>query len=157
MTSVRNSIIDGIAFVAVILTTVLLMIFASVSPDELMLFLPIVIFIVGISVLSAGQSIYRVSESNREERDLISQIEPAIDKIGLVRDVVLSLIRSGDKKSGRIWHVLYRIAQKQDKVGWSVRDVLLDKGLKEEADSLEPGAPSRRYGSRNPDTGPGIS
>jgi len=157
MESIRNSIIDGIVFVSVLLVTVLLMVYVSIPTSEFMLFLPIILFVVGISVLSAVHSSYRVNESNKEERDLVSQLEPATDKISFARDIALSLIRSGKKDSGKTWYVLYRIAQRQDTVGWSVRDVLLDKGLRDEVDSLEPGAPSRRYGSRDPDTGPGIS
>jgi len=157
MASVRNAVIDGILFAIVLLVTILIMIVASIDLSELLVFLPVIIFVVGISFLTAIQSAYRVNQSIKTERSLLGHLEPAQDKIGVAWDIALGLVNSGNKENGRVWYVLYRIAQRQDPVGWSVRDVLLDKDLRGRADSLEPGAPSRRYGSRNPDTGPGIS
>ncbi|MFW9918260.1 MAG: hypothetical protein ACFFED_01560 [Candidatus Thorarchaeota archaeon] len=157
MDCVRNTVIDGIVFSSVLLVTIVTMVSVSISMDNLLAFLPVILFVIGISILTMIQSAYRVSESTKKERQLLDHLEPAQDKIGVAKGIALDLISSDKKEDGRIWYILYRIAQRQDSIGWSVRDVLLNKGLKNDASSLEPGAPSRGYGSRDPDTGPGIS
>lgn len=157
MDSVRNAVIDGVAFVSVLLIVIVIMVYGSIPMSEFIGFLPIIMFVIAVSILATVQSVVRVDRSKKTEMGITQRIEAAVDKIGVAREIVLDLIQSDGKENGRIWYVLYRIAQRQDGIGWSMRDVLLDKGLKDTADSLEPGAPSRRYGSRNPDTGPGIS
>jgi hypothetical protein len=154
---VQNSVIDGLVFEAVLIVTVIAMVVYSLNPAQFGLMVPIVVFVIIISSLSVVQNIYRVNNAKKRELRLLAHLKETNDKIATARSVVLSLIQSDQKEDGRVWFALYKIAQRQDTIGWSVRDVLLDKGLQDRADSLEPGAPSRDYGSRNPDTGPGIN
>ncbi len=154
---VQNSVLDGIAFESGLIVALVIVVVTSLNPSQVPLMIPLVGFVVVISSLSVVQNINRVNNAKKREQKILAHLEETDDKIATARSIVLDLIRSDLKEDGRVWFALYRIAQRQDKIGWSVRDVLLDKRLQDRADSLEPGAPSRDYGSRDPDTGPGIN
>jgi hypothetical protein len=68
--------------------------------------------------------------------------------------MVEELYQAGAYADGHIWFALFKIAQQQDVVGWSVRDVLMEKS-KAIADRID--SHMTEIG-RKPDSekGPGI-
>jgi hypothetical protein len=47
--------------------------------------------------------------------------------------MVDDLYLQGVMGDGRTWFALFKLAQKQDQVGWVIRDVLLEKSKEEDA------------------------
>ena len=67
------------------------------------------------------------------ENRIISAIRTANDKISVARMMVDDLYMEGAMGDGRKWFALFKIAQRQDQIGWVIRDVLIEKGKEEEA------------------------
>jgi hypothetical protein len=65
------------------------------------------------------------------------------------------LYLQGVMGDGRTWFALFKLAQKQDQVGWVIRDVLLEKGKEEEARFQRQGTKSGPVDSSTKD-GPEI-
>lgn len=154
--SVRNSTLDAIIFEMALVITVLIMIAVAITPDEYTIMLPIFAFVVILSSASTLQSINRVRGAQMIEKTVVTRMRSQQDKIGAARSIVIPLLMNRSKADAQNWFVLYRIAQHQDPVGWSIRDALLDKTLVSRVDNLEPGASVRETKANDIGSGPGI-
>jgi hypothetical protein len=93
----------------------------------------IVVFVVFLTFLSALQHAWRVKEIVDGEGRINTAIQTSTDKIGVARMMVDDLYLQGDMGDGRTWFALFKLAQRQDQVGWVIRDVLLEKGKEEDS------------------------
>ncbi len=155
--SVRNSTLDAVIFELALVITVIIMIFVTITPDEYPIMLPIFAFVVVLSSASTLQTINRVRRAQEIERTVVTRMQSQPDKISAARSIVIPLLMNRSKADAQNWFVLYRIAQHQDPVGWSIRDALLDKTLVSRVGSLEPGASVRETKPSDGESGPDIS
>ena len=153
VTKFVNALMEGIVYLAILLCSLILI---SVALADITAFLDAlfyVAFVMFLSFLSCMQMAWRVREINERENRLLSSISASVDKVGVVRSMVEDLIIQGAMGDGRVWFALYRLAQRQNQVGWAIRDVLLEKG--KELRKMQQ-YPERTRDSGAPDKGPGI-
>jgi hypothetical protein len=148
-----NAVIEGVVFLVILLGSVILLSLAIASLPEFMgasFYVGVVMF---LSFLSVVQMAWRVKEINERENGLMTSIGTSTDKIGIARELVEELMIQGSTGDGRVWFALYRLAQRPNKVGWAIRDVLIEKG-KEMREMFQY---SKSEGDNAaPDKGPGI-
>ena len=146
-----NAVMEGIVFQIILVGS---LIGISVVLADFAAFIDAIVyvlFVMALSLMSSMQMAWRVKEINDRERNIISSVSTSSDKIGIAQSLIENLILQGQMGDGRVWFALYRLAQKQNQVGWAIRDVLIEKGkeLRE----------MNKYPSREPartDKGPGI-
>ncbi len=73
---------------------------------------------------------WRVKGIIEREQNIVSRLRGTEDKIGLVEQMVDELYQAGAYADGRIWFALFKITLREDPIGWSVRDVLMEKSKK---------------------------
>ena len=154
MSSVVNSVLDGILLIVILTGALVLMI----DPAMIAAFIAIILFVVILTGLATVQSAFRVRHSRTREARLVAELEQSDDKISTVRKTVIPLLSAGPLADGRMWFTLYRVAQLQDPNGWAVRDVLMDEEFKEKyrnADFTDEDVPARK--DLVSDDGPGIN
>ncbi len=153
VTKFVNALMEGIVFLVILLCSLILI---SVALADLATFLDAIFyvaFVMFLSFLSSMQMAWRVREINERESRILSSISASVDKVGVVRSMVEDLIIQGAMGDGRVWFALYRLAQRQNQVGWAIRDVLLEKGK----ELMKMQQYSERTGELGaPDKGPGI-
>lgn len=150
----RNMIIEAIVYEIVLISSILLIVYPRGGTDLLVLLLPITAFVIVLSTISSIQMIWRIREVLNKERVVLSKLNGAEDKIGIAHQMVEELYQAGAYADGQVWYVLFKIAQQQNTVGWSVRDVLMEKS-KKIAERLE--AHMRDVTNiQDTDEGPGI-
>jgi hypothetical protein len=133
VTSVEHAFGEGITFLVILVASLYGFGFALFETEQVNGAFLIVVFVVLLSFLSALQHAWRVKEVVDNEGRITAGIQTATDKIGVTRRMVDDLYREGIMGDGRTWFALFKIAQKQNQIGWVVRDVLMDKGKEEEA------------------------
>ena len=133
MTSFKNAFVEGILFLLILVTSLYGLGFSLFSADQVNQAFLIVLFVTFLSLLSALQHAWRVKEVVDSEERISTAIRTANDKIGVTRMMVDDLYLQGAMGDGRTWFALFRLALKQNQIGWSVRDVLIEKGKEEEA------------------------
>lgn len=153
VTKFFNALLEGVVFLVILLASLILVSIALVDFAAFIDAILYVLFVMFLSFLSSVQMAWRVKEINERENELRSSISAAIDKIGIVREMIENLIIQGSMGDGRVWFALYRLAQRPNQVGWAIRDVLLEKAKElREMDQY-----STRESDRSaPDKGPGI-
>lgn len=153
VTKFFNALLEGVVFLVILLASLILISIALVDFAAFIDASLYVLFVMFLSFLSSVQIAWRVKEINERENELRSSISAAIDKIGVVREMVENLIVQGPMGDGRVWFALYRLAQRPNQVGWAIRDVLLEKAKElREMDQY-----STRESDRSArDKGPGI-
>ena len=95
--------------------------------DALIFNAPIIAFVVILSFLSSIQAALRVKEVLERERNITAILSKSDDKVGDAKVMIEDLMQQGPHADGRIWFALFKLALRQDSVGWSVRDVLFEK------------------------------
>jgi hypothetical protein len=155
VTSFENAIKEGVAFLVLLVSSVYALGFSLFPSDQVNEAFPIVIFVVFLSLLSALQHAWRVKEVVDSEGRISTAIKTSTDKIGVARMMVDDLYLQGAMGDGRTWFALFKLAQKQDQVGWVIRDVLLEKGKEEDARFQRHSIPSKSTESST-DPGPEI-
>jgi hypothetical protein len=148
MSAARNAVIDGLILETILVLLVLAVTIALASIDYLVQDLPYLLFVVVLSFLSTFQTASRVAGVAKIERAIYNDISASVDKIGRARSLTDELLRQGPTRDGRQWFAVFRVALKEDSVGWSVRDVLMEKS--EELDRLAEQAHAR---GKTPRTG----
>jgi hypothetical protein len=102
---IGNALIEGVLFVIILIVSTLGLAVFNLVLSELMSNLWVFAFIILISYASALQMAQRVRELVRKETEITANMSAAGDKIGRARKIALN----------------------QDPIGWSVRDVLMEK------------------------------
>jgi hypothetical protein len=149
-----NTVIEGVVFEIVLIGSIVIILYPRGGVQLILDLLAITLFVVVLSALSSIQMITRVREVLKKEVIILKKIEEADDRIGLISQMVEELYQAGAYADGHMWFALFKIAQKQDVIGWSVRDVLMEKS-KAIADRID--SHMSEIG-RKPDSekGPGI-
>ncbi len=148
MSATRNAVLDGLILETILVLLALAVAIVLATIDYLVQDLPYLLFVVVLSFLSTVQTASRVAGVAKIERAIYDDISASVDKIGRARTLTDELLRQGPMRDGRQWFAVFRVALKEDSVGWSVRDVLMEKG--EELDHL---AEQARARGKTPGTG----
>jgi len=148
-----NALVEGIAFLVVLLGSMILLSVALADFAAFMDVILYVLFVMFLSILSAMQMAWRVKEINEAENRIITSIGTSTDKVGIARELVENLMIQGSMGDGRVWFALYRLAQRPNQAGWAIRDVLIEKG-KEMREMLQYSTPDDTQTA--PDKGPKI-
>jgi hypothetical protein len=148
-----NAVIEGVVYLVILLASLILVSVVLVDFAAFMDAILYVAFMVFLSVITVVQMTWRVRGFNEREGRILSLISTATDKVGLARQMVEDLISQGRMGDGRVWFVLYRLAQRQNRVGWAIRDVLIEK--RNDLKELQSYSESRNT-PRSSDKGPGI-
>lgn len=156
ITSFEHAFSEGIAYLLILVASLYGLGFAFFDFEQVNGAFLIVLFVVLLSFLSSLQHAWRVKEVVDSENRIAVGIQIATDKIGVTRMMVDDLFIQGDMGDGRTWFALFKLAQRQDQVGWTVRDVLLEKGKEEDARFQREGPKSSSISSSK-DSGPDIS
>jgi hypothetical protein len=133
ITSFENAFSEGVVFLILLVSSLYTIGFSLFPVQDVNGAFLIVVFVVFLSFLSALQHSWRVKEIVDGEGRINTAIRTATDKIGVARMMVDDLYLQGVMGDGRTWFALFKLAQKQDQVGWVIRDVLLEKGKEEDA------------------------
>jgi hypothetical protein len=80
-----------------------------------------------LSIAGPIQTARRVAGLVQIENKLYNDIKGATDKVSQVRIIIDGLLSPLQVPDGRYWFALFRIALREDPVGWSARDVLMEK------------------------------
>ncbi|MGY5880807.1 MAG: hypothetical protein RTV31_11185 [Candidatus Thorarchaeota archaeon] len=155
ITSFENAFGEGVIFLVLLLSSLYTVGFSLFTVQDVNGAFLIVVFVVFLSFLSGLQHAWRVKEVVDSEGRINTAIRTANDKIGVARLMVDDLYLQGVMGDGRTWFALFKLAQKQDQVGWVIRDVLIDKGKEEDARFHRQGMKSGPVDSSTED-GPGI-
>ncbi len=156
VTSFEHAFGEGIVYLLILLASLYGLGFALFDFEQVSGAFLIVLFVLLLSLLSALQHAWRVKEVVDNENRIAIGIQIATDKIGVTRMMVDDLYIQGAMGDGRTWFALFKLAQRQDQVGWAVRDVLLEKGKEEDARFQSQGPESSSISSSK-DSGPDIS
>lgn len=133
VTRFENALGEGAVFLMLLVASLYALGFSLFPVDNVNAAFPIVLFVVFLSLVSALQHAWRVREVVEVEGRIITAIKTSTDKIGVAKLMVDDLYLQGAMGDGRTWFALFKIAQRQDQVGWVIRDVLIDKGKEEDA------------------------
>ena len=153
VSSFVNALAEGVAFLVILLGSLILLSAALASFAAFFDVILYVMFVMFLSLLSSLQMAWRVKEINERENSIITSIGTSTDKIGVARDIVENLMVQGSMGDGRVWFALYRLAQRPNRAGWAIRDVLIEKG-REMRDMLQYSKEGSEPASS--DKGPGI-
>jgi len=154
----ENALGEGAVFLILLVASLYAIGFSLFPIDDVNAAFPIVLFVVFLSLISALQHAWRVREVVEAEGRIVTAIKTSTDKIGVAKMMVDDLYLQGAMGDGRTWFALFKIAQRQDQVGWVIRDVLIDKGKEEDARfQRQISKPSPKDVSADTSDGPGIN
>lgn len=148
-----NAVMEGIAFQFILVGSLVIV---SVVIADLALFMDSILFVAFVMILSfisSMQMAWRVKEINEREDRITTSINYATDKYGITKEMVDNLFVQGAMGDGRVWFALYRLAQQPNPVGYTIRDVLIEKN-REIARSRMYAKPDESVSDT--DKGPGI-
>ncbi len=148
-----NAVLEGILFQFILVGSLVIV---SVIIADLTLFLDSLLFVAFVMILSfisSMQMTKRVKEINDREYRIVTSIGTSVDKFEIATDMIDNLYAQGSMGDGRVWFALYRIAQEPNPIGYTIRDVLLEKN-REFVRSMK--YAKKDDGFSTPDTGPGI-
>ncbi len=129
----ENALGEGAIFLILLVASLYALGFSLFPITDVNNAFPIVLFVVFLSLISALQHAWRVRDVVLAEGRIITAIKTSTDKIGVAKMMVDDLYLQGAMGDGRTWFALFKIAQRQDQVGWVIRDVLIEKGKEEDA------------------------
>ena len=155
LTSFEHAFGEGVVFILILVSSLYGLGFSLFGIDQVNGSFLIVLFVVTLSFLSALQHAWRVKEVVDSEGRICTAIHTANDRIGVTRLMVDDLYLQGELGDGRTWFALFRLAQRQDQVGWAIKDVLLEKSKEEEALHQRQSTNSSSFDSGT-DSGPDI-
>ncbi len=119
---------EVVLFHSILIASILVMAYMMHLGEDIIPGIPIILFVIGLSVLSGLQSIWRIRKVLERENALYWKLEKSEDKIMTAQEIVRRLYLAGEAADGHDWFALFRLAQKANPVGYSVREVLLEKG-----------------------------
>ncbi|TFH04745.1 MAG: hypothetical protein E4H14_14080 [Candidatus Thorarchaeota archaeon] len=124
VTSYGNALFEGLVFLVLLVFSLYTIGFSLFPVKDVNGSFLIVVFVVFLSFLSASQHTWRVKEIVDGEERINTAIRTSTDKIGVARLMIDDLYLQGVMGDGRTWFALFKLEQKQDQVGWVIRDVL---------------------------------
>lgn len=130
VTKLRNALLETVLFETFLISSIIGIIASAGILNLLLPLSPVILFVVIISTLTSLQMSWRVKGIVEREENILSRLRSTEDKIGLVREMVDELYQAGAYADGRIWFALFKITLREDSIGWSVRDVLMEKSKK---------------------------
>ncbi len=113
--------------------------------------LPFIILVAAVAVVGAVLVARRVHNLIEARRGVEMRLENSEYLVEGARNIINDLLISESESKGRTWFALFQIAQRQDKTGWSVRDVILEK-----EEEIEKRSAVQNTKSGSADEGPGI-
>ena len=125
--SIGNVLVESIGLVLVVLAVGIGLVMVVTETVDLFTLLTIFVFVGTLTFVSGLQTTWRVKGLLDVQREITVGLERENDKIGKVRELVDKLDVTGSTIDGRVWFALFRLAQEQNPVGWSIRDVLIAK------------------------------
>ncbi|MGY5875787.1 MAG: hypothetical protein RTU30_08575 [Candidatus Thorarchaeota archaeon] len=128
VSSMSNVFGEGILFHIILISTIIGLSFVNGVQNELAGAAPILVLIVGLSVLTALQMTWRVKKVKDKENEIMFVLNATEYKIERAKEIVDRLYTEGAGADGQIWFALFQIAQRRGPIGYSVRDVLIEKG-----------------------------
>jgi hypothetical protein len=153
----ENALVEGAIFLILLVGSLYAIGFSLFPISDVNDAFPIVLFVVFLSLISALQHAWRVKEVVDAEGRIVTAIKTSTDKVGVAKMMVDDLYLQGAMGDGRTWFALFKIAQKQDQVGWVIRDVLIEKGREEDARFQRQSSPPSSKESSTEREGPGIN
>ncbi len=154
ITKLSRALADAVVFEIVLVIAITVLLYFTEGIVTFWNYLPIIVFVVILSSLSSLQVAYRVRKLLAKEEQILERMESAEHKIDKAKEIVDGLKGEGPEGDGREWFALYKISQRTDPIGYSVRDVLMEMQKK----AAEPsGAVYQPAQDTTPgDVGPGI-
>ena len=153
VSSFQNALIEGSVFMIILIGSIILLTTILYGFELMMSSSFIVFFIVFLSFISVMQHAWRVREVVDSQARIVASVGYSKDKIGVTREMVENLYLQGPMGDGRTWFALFRLAQRPDVIGWTIRDVLIETGKKEDTSFRRSNADSSSLSG----SGPGIN
>lgn len=130
VTRLRNALLETVVFETILISSIVGIIAFAGILNLLLPLSPIILFVFIISTLTSLQMSWRVKGIVERELRILDRLRSTEDKIGLAGQMVDELYQAGAYADGRIWFALFKITLREDPIGWSVRDVLMDRSKK---------------------------
>ncbi len=121
----RNALLESLFFEALLLLGSLVLIQFTTGFPFIEYTMWVVIFIMTLSFMSGLQMSLRVRTLVKLRSKMAADIGNSDDFVGKAKDIVEVLSVAGRNADGRLWFVLFEVAQQPNPVGYSARDVLL--------------------------------
>jgi hypothetical protein len=152
---VWHSLLEGVIFQIFLISTIIVIVDVTADFDTLIYISPIIAFVAVLSFISSIQAALRVKEVLEREASISAILSKSDDKIGDTKEMIEDLMLQGPHADGRIWFALFKLALRQDALGWSIRDALFEKN-KEIANEMRRGEPITREPQTKQTSGPEI-
>jgi len=133
VTSFQNALIEGSVFMILLVGSIILLTTILYGFELMMNSGFIVFFIVFLSFISVMQHAWRVKEVVDSQSRIVASVGYSKDKIGVTKEMVENLYMQGPMGDGRTWFALFRLAQRPDTIGYTIRDVLIETGKREDS------------------------
>ena len=121
----RNALLESLFFEVLLLMGILVLIQFTTGFPFIEYTMWVVIFIMTLSFMSGLQMSLGVRTLVKLRSKMAADIGNSDDFVGKTRDIVEVLHVAGRNADGRLWFVLFEVAQQPNPVGYSARDVLL--------------------------------
>ena len=121
----RNALLESLFFEVLLLMGILVLIQFTTGFPFIEYTMWVVIFIMTLSFMSGLQMSLGVRTLVKLRSKMATDIGNSDDFVGKTRDIVEVLHVAGRNADGRLWFVLFEVAQQPNPVGYSARDVLL--------------------------------
>ena len=121
----RNALLESLIFEVILLLGVLGLIQFTTGFPFIEYTMWVVIFIMTLSLMSGLQTSLRVRTLVTLRSKMAADIGNSDDLVSKAKDIVEVLHVAGRNADGRLWFVLFEVAQQPNPVGYSARDVLL--------------------------------
>ncbi len=145
--SFRNALQESLFFEVLLLLVILGVIQFTTGFPFIEYTMWVGIFVMTLSLISGLQMSLRVRTLVKLRSKMAADIGSSDDLVSKAREIVEALHVAGRNADGRLWFVLFEVAQQPNPVGYSARDVLLSL-------SREPSEPLKDDTAGN--AGPGV-
>jgi len=145
--SFRNALQESLFFEVLLLLVILGVIQFTTGFPFIEYTMWVGIFVMTLSFISGLQMSLRVRTLVKLRSKMAADIGSSDDLVSKAREIVEALHVAGRNADGRLWFVLFEVAQQPNPVGYSARDVLLSL-------SREPSEPPKDDTAGN--AGPGV-
>ena len=125
MISFRNALQESLFFEVLLLLVILGVIQFTTGFPFIEYTMWVVIFVITLSLMSGLQMSLRVRTLVKLRSKMAANIGNSDDLVSKVREIVEALHVAGRNADGRLWFVLFEVAQQPNPVGYSARDILL--------------------------------